>query len=618
MQMGWTLHKKHILHKTGSKVGCCDFSADKQLLVSGFTNGVFELLRVPDKNSEDFESLCTLSISREAVSSATFGSNGEWIALGSEKLGQLLVWEWRSESYVYRQQGHSYDIASCAFSPGGDLIVTGADDSRVKVWNSQTGNCVVTFMDHTMPITAVAFLPGSRAIVAASLDGTVRAFDLVRYRNFRVFTSPQPVQFTSLAVHPSGEVVCAGTADDFQIYVWSVKSGRLLEVLAGHEGPVSGMRFSISNSLLASTSWDKTLRIWDVFEGKGRTEPMAHSHDVLALSYRPDGKQIATSTLGGQIYFWKPLDGILEGTIAGRRDIEGDQMVGNAGSISNKLASRHFVSLCYSADGSLLLAAGNGKYTCMYDVEERVLLRRFKVMGSVSPQAASGVSQMAELGSARDGAGLHDDGMGRQEMDFDLPGASGTGRVDGWKSKQSSARVRCVELSPSGSMWIAGSSEGLLVYSVGEDIMFDPSDLEEATTPDAALRAMNQKKYSLALSIALRLSNQTLTEDVILRVPPAAVPGIFVDFPRHNLGKMVEALSNMLKNTPHIEHLLLWTRACCSQHAMVLCEQSSQIGIRPQLRALQRLIQNLHADLKESTESNLYTMQYVGLSPAAS
>lgn len=37
-------------------------------------------------------------------------------------------------------------------------------------------------------------------------DGTVRAFDLVRYRNFRTCTSPRPVQFNCVAVDPSGEV----------------------------------------------------------------------------------------------------------------------------------------------------------------------------------------------------------------------------------------------------------------------------------------------------------------------------------------------------------------------------------------------------------------------------
>lgn len=47
--------------------------------------------------------------------------------------------------------------------------------------------------------------------------GTVRAFDLVRYRNFRTFTSPEPVQYVSLAVDNSGEIVCAGTMDTFEV-----------------------------------------------------------------------------------------------------------------------------------------------------------------------------------------------------------------------------------------------------------------------------------------------------------------------------------------------------------------------------------------------------------------
>ena len=51
-----------------------------------------------------------------------------------------------------------------------------------------------------------------------------------RYRNFRTFVSPRPVQFSSLTLDPSGEVVCAGSHDTFEVYVWSMKTGRLLEV----------------------------------------------------------------------------------------------------------------------------------------------------------------------------------------------------------------------------------------------------------------------------------------------------------------------------------------------------------------------------------------------------
>lgn len=53
------------------------------------------------------------------------------------------------------------------------------------------------------------------------------------------------------------QVVCAGSQDSFQIFVWSLKTGRLLDVLAAHEGPVVAMQFCPAAPLLASASWDK-------------------------------------------------------------------------------------------------------------------------------------------------------------------------------------------------------------------------------------------------------------------------------------------------------------------------------------------------------------------------
>lgn len=52
----------------------------------------------------------------------------------------------------------------------------------------------------------------------------------VRYRNFRTFASPRPVQFSCVALDPSSEVVGAGSLDTFEIFVWSMQTGKLLEV----------------------------------------------------------------------------------------------------------------------------------------------------------------------------------------------------------------------------------------------------------------------------------------------------------------------------------------------------------------------------------------------------
>ncbi len=61
----------------------------------------------------------------------------------------------------------------------------------------------------------------------------MRAYDLVRYRNFRTLTTPSPQQFLSLAVDPGGEVACAGTLDSFQVGVGWLRVGCLGVWLVG-------------------------------------------------------------------------------------------------------------------------------------------------------------------------------------------------------------------------------------------------------------------------------------------------------------------------------------------------------------------------------------------------
>jgi periodic tryptophan protein 2 len=133
----------------------------------------------------------------------------------------------------------------------------------VKLWNAQSGFCFVTFTQHTAGVTDAAFSQtsgNSSVLFTCSLDGTVRAFDLVRYRCFKTFTSPEPVQFNCLAIDPSGEVICAASLDTFQIFVWSVVTGNLLDIYSGHEGPIASLSFSPSgDGKLASASWDKVL-----------------------------------------------------------------------------------------------------------------------------------------------------------------------------------------------------------------------------------------------------------------------------------------------------------------------------------------------------------------------
>lgn len=128
----------------------------------------------------------------------------------------------------------------------------------------------------------------------------------------------------------------------------------------------------LMQAILASSSWDKTIRLWDVFEGKGSVETFPHTHDVLTVVYRPDGKQLASSTLDGQIHFWDPLNGELMYTIEGRKDIAGGRLMTDRRSAANSSSGKCFTTLCYSADGSFIFAGGTSKFICMYDVADQV------------------------------------------------------------------------------------------------------------------------------------------------------------------------------------------------------------------------------------------------------
>lgn len=295
----WRITERHYFLQNNAKVNCAAYHAESNLLVAGFSNGVFGLYEMPE-----FNMIHTLSISQNDIDFVTINKTGEWLAFGASKLGQLLVWEWQSESYVLKQQGHFDSMNSLVYSPDGQKIITTADDGKIKVWDVNSGFCIVTFTEHTSGVTACEFAKRGNVLFTSSLDGSIRAWDLIRYRNFRTFTAPTRLSFSCLAVDPSGEVVCAGSLDSFDIHIWSVQTGQLLDRLAGHEGPVSSLAFAPNGGVVVSGSWDHTVRIWSIFNRTQTSEPLQLQADVLDVAFRPDSKQLAVSTLDGQLTFW--------------------------------------------------------------------------------------------------------------------------------------------------------------------------------------------------------------------------------------------------------------------------------------------------------------------------
>lgn len=315
----WRTVSRHYFNQNDAHVTATSFSSTHRLLVVGFSSGLFGLYELPSMSN-----IHTLSISNQIIKTVSINKSGEWLAFGCPITQQLLVWEWRSETYIIKQRGHAYGMRCMAYSPDGIVIATGGEDGSIKMWNSTSGFCYCTLKSHTAPITSVCFA-NSSVVISSSLDGTVRAHDLHRYRNFKTYTSPTPSQFTCLAVDPTGEIVTAGSMEPFHVYVWNLQTAKLLDILSGHTGPVSDLAFHPVRGTLASASWDGTVKVWDLYKREGQPESIKHLNDVVCCAFRPDGLELCTGTIGGLLCFWSVEDFSLRYEIDGKKDITGGE-----------------------------------------------------------------------------------------------------------------------------------------------------------------------------------------------------------------------------------------------------------------------------------------------------
>lgn len=182
----------------------------------------------------------TFQLSKLKISALAINASAAWIALGVRENGQLIVWEWRSQSQILNQQCLSHDVHCVAYSSDGSSMATGGADGNVRLWHASSHLCFscVSAHDAQTTVSGLVFSSKSHTVISCGRDGTVRAIDVRRGRVFRTLRPDFPTQFTCVAVDVSGEVVAAGGVDPYDIYCWSVQTGTLLEVISGHTAPL--------------------------------------------------------------------------------------------------------------------------------------------------------------------------------------------------------------------------------------------------------------------------------------------------------------------------------------------------------------------------------------------
>jgi hypothetical protein len=228
--------------------------------------------------------------------------NPKGTALASAGFDKVVkLWQLPSMKPTLVLKGHSGPVYCVAFDPKGGRVASASQDKTIRIWDAANGKTTLTLEGHTDTVGSIAYTPDGKHVLSGSADKSVRLWDAATGKELKTLGSHAGSVY-SVAVSPDGKYFAS--AGDRAIKIYSAADRKTLREPKGHEEVVIGLAFSPDGETLASSSFDKTIRIWDYHKGREKAKLGPTSDDPYGLRFSGNGKALATSGYGGWLRVW--------------------------------------------------------------------------------------------------------------------------------------------------------------------------------------------------------------------------------------------------------------------------------------------------------------------------
>lgn len=166
-----------------------------------------------------------------------------------------------------------------------------------------------------------------------------------------------------------------------------------------------------------------------------------------------------------------------------------------------------------------------------------------------------------------------------------------------------------VAFSNTGREWAAVSGEGLHVYSLDDDMVFDPISLTEAITPAAVERKLSSGHHGAALRMSIHLNEFKLVKHVLESTPHNSIAHVVRSIGPEHLERLLQYVAKVTADSPHIEFYVEWCLQILQTHGIHM--DSHRGTFMRAFRAMNKAVQTRHDELKDICDENKFMLDFV-------
>ena len=273
------------------------------------------------------------------VTTLEWSSDGLLLATGSYD-GIARVWD-RNGALIHTLRGHQGPIFSLKWNRRGNFLLSGSYDKTIIVWNvsaitanisgdsNARGYVQHQFKDHEAPALDVDWKDDT-TFASCSTDRTVHIYNVDIEHPLKVYRGHAD-EVNAVKWSPSGGHL-ASCSDDCTAKVWEVDSDRTdpLYDFVNHDQEIYTVKWSPTGPgspnphkipLLATASFDGSIRLWSILDGSCVGYFNQHRDSVYSVAFSPSGEFLASGSLAGQLYIWDISESRYVKSYKGKGDI---------------------------------------------------------------------------------------------------------------------------------------------------------------------------------------------------------------------------------------------------------------------------------------------------------